>query len=318
LHRPKRTPEPVGGLMSGGNEWDVVVIGGGPAGLAAALWLARYRWRVCVYDASNPRNQPTWAVHGYLGLEDPPPMELRRIGLEQAVRAGAEHREAVVETVAGEKDRFLITLADGTEVGARRILFATGLRDIIPEIPGLTEFYGTTIWHCPDCDGPSVEGLRVGVIGWGRQIAAFCMGMLTWTDHLVILTHGHEPDLPERAREALDRHGIPIRTGVLTRIEGREGCVERVVFADGSSREFDALFFHIAYGPGSSLPAALGCEANEEGILRVDEDFETTVAGVYAAGDIVHGSKLAICAAADGTRAAIGINRSLLPEDRRL
>jgi thioredoxin reductase len=318
-NRPGKHLNPdTGTAMPADGTYDVIVIGGGPAGLAAALWLARYRLRVRVFDAGNPRNEPTWAVHGYLGLEDPPPMELRRIGREQALRAGAEHSEASVRTVEGEKERFRITLEDDEEVMGRRILFATGLRDIIPEIPGLTDFYGSTIWHCPDCDGPTVEDLRVGVIGWGKQIASFCMQMLTWTDHLVILTHGHDPDLPAEAWEALERHRIPVRSEVLARIEGREGRVERVVFADQSTEEFDAIFFHIAYGPGSSLPAALGCEANEEGILKVDDDFETTVPGAYAAGDIVHGSKLAIRAAAEGTRAAVGIYRSLIPDDRRI
>lgn len=304
--------------MAEANDFDVVVIGGGPAGLAAGLWLARYRLSACVVDAGNPRNEPTWAVHGYLGLHDPPPLELRRIGREQALRAGAQHLEATVETIEGEIGAFRSTLADGRVLISRRLLFATGLRDIIPEIPGLRECYGSSIWHCPDCDGPGVEGLRVGVIGWGRQIAAFCMEMLTWTDRLMILTHGHDPQLPEPARAALQRFGIPVRTEVIERIEGRAGHVERVVFASGGTEPFEAMFFHIAYGPGSSLPAGLGCEANEEGILHVDENFETTVPGVYAAGDIVHGSKLAIRAAADGTRAAIGIYRSLLPPERRV
>jgi thioredoxin reductase len=299
-------------------EYDCIVIGGGPAGLAAALWLARYRVRTQVFDAGNPRNEPTWAVHGYLGLEDPAPMQLRRIGREQALRAGARFTEATVQSVSGEADRFVVQLADGSRHPCRRVLFTTGLRDIIPEIEGLQECYGSSIWHCADCDGPSVEGQRVGVIGWGQQIAAFCMQLLTWTPRLTLLTHGHAPDLPERARDALARFDIPVRSEAIRRIAGNSGRVRGVTFASGQTEPFDALFFHIAYGPGSALPALLGCEANEDGILRVDENFETTVAGAYAAGDIVHGSKLAISAAADGTRAAIGIFRSLIPAERRV
>ncbi|MEX2583366.1 MAG: NAD(P)/FAD-dependent oxidoreductase [Gemmatimonadota bacterium] len=298
--------------------YDVVIVGGGPAGLAGALWLARYRLKTLLLDAGNPRNVATEGIHGYLGLEDPAPLELRAIARRQARAAGAEITEGVVERVEGEVDAFLVGTGDAFQIRARRVLFATGLRDIIPEIPGLLDFYGSSIWHCPDCDGPSVAGLRVGVIGWGRQIAAFCMEMLTWTDDLVLLTHGRDPELPVAAREALERFGIPVVSDVIERIEGSDGKVSRIVLRHEDAIEVDAMFFHIAYGPACSIPADLGCQAQEDGVLEVDTDFQTTVPGVYAAGDITHGSKLAIRAAADGTRAAIGIYRSLLPEERRV
>lgn len=300
--------------------YDVIVIGGGPAGLSAALWLARYRHRVVCFDAQDPRNAEAWAVHGYLGMQDVPPFELRRVGREQAIDAGAEFEAAVVERVEGETDDFRVVLADGRAFRGRRVLFCTGLKDIIPEIPGLMDFYGTSIWHCPDCDGPSVPDLKVGVIGWGHTIAAFCMWMLTWTDRMVVLTHGHPRDFSESEREVLDRHGIRVRTEVIDRLEGEEGQVRRAVFHDGSTEDLDAMFFHIASGPGCSIPADLGCKTEEigEGILRVDDDFQTTVPGVYAAGDITPGSRLAIRAAYEGARAAVGIHKSLLPEDRKL
>ena len=304
--------------MTGRDGYDAIVIGGGPAGLAAALWLARYRLRVRLLDSGDPRNAPTNGVHGYLGLQDIPPLELRRIGRAQAADAGAELETVTVESASGEKDDFRVRLADGRESRARRLLFATGLKDIIPEIPGLLECYGSSIWHCPDCDGPEVQGMRVGVIGWGRQIAAFCMEMLTWTDRLTILTHGHGDRLPDRSQAALDRFGIRVLHETIRVIRCETGQVKGVTFADGSGLELDAMFFHIASGPACSIPAELGCEADEEAFLTVDKDGETTVPGVYAAGDVTHGSKLAIRAAAEGTRAAIGIYRSLLPEERRV
>lgn len=300
------------------DSWDVVVIGGGPAGLAGALWLARYRLSTLLVDSANPRNAATWAVHGYLGLESVPPLELRRIGREQAKHAGAEMLAATVETVEGALDAFIVHFSDGRSVRARRLLFATGLRDIIPEIPGLMDFYGTSIWHCPDCDGPSAAGCRVGVVGWGRSIAGFCMEMLTWTDRLVILTHGHEPDFPERSRAAIERFDIPVLTSPVLRIEGTGEQVEKAILEDGTEERFDAMFFHIAYGPGCSLPAELECEADEDGILTVNGNFETSVPGVFAAGDITPGSKLAMRAAADGVRAAVGIYRSLMPPERQI
>jgi thioredoxin reductase len=304
--------------MTYGGMYDVIVIGGGPAGLSGALWLARYRRKVRVFDREDPRNAVTWAVHGYPGLQDISPQDFRKTVRLQAVDAGAEYEPACVVSIEGEKDDFTVNLDDGRVFGARRLLVATGLRDIVPEIPGFDDFYGSSIWHCPDCDGPSVTGRKVGVIGWGRAIASYCMYMLTFTDQLTILTHGQPPELEDNAREALERWNIPVRQEVIERLEGEEGQVRRVVFDGGAAEEFDALFFHIASGPGSSFPADLGCQADDEGILEIDRDYETTVPGVYAAGDIVPGSRLAIRAASEGVRAAVGIHKSLIDDDRRL
>ncbi|HEU0053628.1 MAG TPA: NAD(P)/FAD-dependent oxidoreductase [Longimicrobium sp.] len=301
-----------------GEAYDAIVIGGGPAGLAGALWLARYRQRVRLFDAQDPRNKDSWAVHGYFGIKDPPPMELRRIAREQAVSAGAELEAAVVERVEGEKDDFRVTIADGRLFRARRLLFATGLKDILPEIPGFDDFYGTSIWHCPECDGPSVTGRKVGVIGWGKGIARYCMWMKTWTDELTVLTHSQADRLDDAAAEALERHGIAVRTEAITALRGKDGQIESVVFHDGTEEPFDALFFHIAVGAGSTLPQDLGCAIDAEGVLEVDRNFETTIPGAYAAGDITPGSRLVVRAAYEGTRAAIGIMKSLLPEDRHI
>lgn len=306
--------------MAHGGDYDVVVVGGGPAGLSGALWLARYRRRVRVFDAEDPRNAATWAVHGYPGIADPPPQALRRTMKLQAVDAGAEYEPACVEKIEGEEDRFTVALADGRAFGARRVLIATGLRDIVPEIPGLRTFYGGSIWHCPDCDGPSVPGKRLGVIGWGSGIVKFCMYMLTWTDRMTVLTHGRGAELEEEAREALARWGIPVLTAPIERLEGDEEAqqVRRVVFEGGETLEVDAMFFHIAVGPGSTLPADLGCRADEDGLLQVDSEFATSVPGVYAAGDITPGSRLTVRAAYEGVRAAVALHKSLIPEDRRI
>lgn len=305
--------------MPSRDSYDVIVIGGGPAGLAAALWLARYRRSAVVFDAGDPRNAETWAVHGYPGLDEIPPYELRRIGREQAITAGAEFEAAMVERVEGEEDDFRVTLSDDRTFRSRRVLLCTGLKDIVPEIPGFDQLLGTSIWHCPDCDGPSLPDKRIGVIGWGRSIAAFCTYLLTWTQDVTLLTHGHPPELPERSEEVLDHWEIPVRTEVIDRVEGRDGKLERVVFhGDGGEMELDAIFFHIASGPGSTLAADLGCRADEEGILEIDRNHQTTVPGVYAAGDITPGSRLAIRAAAEGVRAALGIHKSLIVEAKKV
>ncbi len=300
----------------------VIVVGGGPAGLMAGQWLARYQRRVRVVDAGDGRNAVTWGVHGYFGISDPSPAELRRIGQEQARGAGAVFEEGCVERIEGEKDDFTVHLADGRALRSRRILLATGLKDIVPETPGLLDFYGRSIWHCPDCDGPEVVGKRVAVMGWGEGIAKFCMYLLTWTRDIVLLTDSHPADLSTEAMEALEHHNISVRREAVLRLEGEGDQVRRAILHDGPTEEFGALFFHIASGPGSSLAAELGCKLDEEGalegILDIDKNFQTSVPGVYAAGDIVPGSRLVIRAASEGARAALGIHKSLIGDDRRI
>ncbi|HEX8359825.1 MAG TPA: NAD(P)/FAD-dependent oxidoreductase [Longimicrobium sp.] len=299
-----------------------IVVGGGPAGLMAGQWLARYQRRVRVVDAGDGRNAVTWGVHGYFGISDPSPAELRRIGQEQARGAGAVFEEGCVERIEGEKDDFTVTLADGRTLRTRRILLATGLKDIVPETPGLRDFYGQSIWHCPDCDGPEVVGKRVAVMGWGEGIAKFCMYILTWTRDIVLLTDSHAADMSTEALEALAHHGISIRREAVLRLEGEGDQVRRAILHEGPPEEIEAMFFHIASGPGSTLAADLGCKLDEdgalEGILDVDKNFQTSVPGVYAAGDIVPGSRLVIRAASEGARAALGIHKSLFGDDRRI
>jgi thioredoxin reductase len=303
-------------------QYDAIVVGGGPAGMSAALWLGRYRRKVLVFDSDDPRNAETWAVHGYFGLPDPSPEQLRRRGRQQARAAGARVVRGTVRAIEGEQDAFRVTLTSGKSYGARRVLLATGLRDIKPEVPGFDDFYGSSIWHCPDCDGPAATGRRIGVIGWGTGIAKYCLYMLTWTDQVVLFTHSQSAGMSSEAFEALEHHGISIRREAIVRLEGKEGLVERVVLSEGPDEPVEAMFFHIASGAGSNLAAELGCalvpDHAVEGILEVDTAFQTSVPGIYAAGDITPGTRLAIRAASEGVRAAMGIHQSLIPDDRRL
>ena len=302
--------------MSG--RWDAVVVGGGPAGLAAAFWLARYRRRTLVLDDDQPRNQAAWAVHGFPGLDDPRPQELRRRLTEQATTAGAriERRRAV--RIDGEKDGFRVEDGAGGVAEARRVVLAYGRTDRVPEIPGLRDLYGTSVYHCPDCDGPSVVNCRVGVLGHDRPAARLALYLLTWAKRTFLLTNGREPDLEPAALDVLERHDVDIRTERVVRLEGHDGALRRVRLDDGTLA-LESLFFHWGSEPSAQLASATGCECEPTGDIRVDaSSLETTVPGIYAAGDIVGRPYLASSAAADGIRAALALHRSLLPPEFEL
>ena len=299
-------------------EFDAVVVGGGIAGLSAAFWLARYRRRVRVYDAGGGRNRMSVAIHGYPGVEDPTPQEMRRRIRTQAAGAGAELRQGRVADVKGSRDAFRVIVESGDIVRARRIVLAYGLSDIIPDIPGIAEAYGVTVHHCPDCDGPSAHEEPVGVIGWSRAAAELALFLLTWASRVVLLRHGHDDRLAREDRETLLRRGVATHDARITRIDQVDGRVRAVYLADGECLALRRLFVHIGSPPASDLARRLGCETGPDGRIVVDEGQETTVPGVYAAGDIAGHPHLAIAAAAEGVRAALSLHRSLLPADLEL
>lgn len=297
--------------------WDVVVVGGGPAGLSAALWLARYRRRVLVFDAGRPRNRATWAVHGFPGLPDLPPDELRARLREQAMAVGAEFSAGTVRAVDGSQDAFTIGTHEGATHRARRVLLAFGLRDVLPDVPGLEEAFGQSAFHCPDCDGPSVVGAPVAVYGRDQEAAALALYLLTWASRVELLSDGAPSELGPDHLERLRQNDVPVRSEKVRRIVAPGGRLERIELEAAPDVAAEALFFHLGARPACDIAEALGCE-RDGGQPVVDHAQETSVRGVFAAGDLVGPPYLAVSAAASGVRAALAIHRSLVPPSRRI
>jgi thioredoxin reductase len=298
--------------------YDVVIAGGGPAGLSAALWLGRYQRRVRVFDAGDPRNEPAWAVHGYPGIQDPSPIELCRRFLQQARGEAVLHTPGELVQIHGQKNEFVLRSADGEAVQARRVLLAYGLRDYIPDIDGLRALYGTTVFHCADCDGPSVAGLRIGVLGWNRYGANLALYLRHWSEHITLLTGGLDTEFTDAAAQALHEHGIALRHEPIARVQGNGGNLTQVEFTTAPPLRLDALFFHLGSEPRCNLAEQLGCKLDDDGYIVVDRGQETSVSGIYAAGDITGPPHLASIAAAEGVRAALAMHRSLLPASRQV
>ena len=300
--------------------YDVAIIGGGPAGLSAADWLARFRHRVILVDSGDPRNWETRGVNGFLGSPGVRPAELRGRGREEARAQGVELVDALCErVVCQDEEHFQLLLGDGRAVDARRVLLAIGLKDVWPDVPGLERIYGANAHVCPDCDGWQCAGRKVVVMGKGRKAAGVALDLTTWTDQIIICTNGApaDLDLPEYM-EKLDALNIPVLESPITCLRHEGERLQSVEFQDGLQLDVDKIFFAIGQYPADDLGAQLGCERDSGGHIIVDDHYHTSVRNCYAAGDIVPGPQLAIAAASDGAIAALAIHKSLVPDGRKL
>jgi thioredoxin reductase len=301
--------------------YDCIVIGAGPAGLSASLFLARYLRRTLTFHHNSPRNEYAHGIHGFLGHHGIRPEELLARGRDEVTTHGGLIIEACVNTVekiSSERFRVVAGAAQRT-FEAKRLLLATGLRDLTPDCPGFREFYGSSVHHCPDCDGYEVKDKRVAVLARGDNSAAFTANLLTWTRHITLLTD--ESEISSQDREKLAKLDVAVRTESVVALEGdtSKRQLERVLFAEGEPLECDALFFNLGTELATNFHETLGCRLDPEcGLLWVDYTQQTSVEGVYAAGDITPRSQLAIVAAAEGAMAAIQIHRSLIPKERQI
>jgi thioredoxin reductase len=219
-----------------------------------------------------------------------------------------------VSDVTRDADGFIVVLADGREERARRLLLATGVIDDLPNVPGLRELWGSGVFHCPYCHGWEVRDQPLAV--YGRDAGAFHLALLLpqWSKDVILLTDGPDPFSTEQRRQ-LARRGVETRTEPLLRLEGRDGQLEKIVFATGESIARQGLFVRPPQRQRSELPARLGCVL-QDGFVQVDDAGRTTVPGVYAAGDMTGPYQQVVAAAAAGARAAAAINgQDLLREE---
>lgn len=297
--------------------YDVVIVGGGPAGLSAALILGRARRSVLVCDTGHPRNARSRAMHGFLTRDGIAPADFLRTARGQlATYPSIELRRIEAVNAVCRSGGFDVTLANGETVQSRKLLIATGVTDNVPDVPGFNELYGATVFHCPYCDGWEVRDQPIAIYGRGKRGIGLSLELLGWSRDLVLCTDGpSELDDDERGR--LAANGIGLREERIARLDGRDGQLERIVFADGRALPRRALFFSTGQRQQSPLALALGCEINEKGTVRTGKYESTHLAGLFVAGDASRDVQWVIVAASEGAEAAFAINRDLLEQDAR-
>lgn len=326
--------------------YDVAIIGGGPAGLTAALWLGRYLHSVVVIDSGDPRNWETRGINGFPGLPGIRPADLRGMARDECRAYDIQLIDGYVSHARRQGDDcFLIeydpiaaTKAEEDRPGpgaprrpednaprertervlARRLLLAFGLRDEWPKVPGLRQVYGTSAHVCPDCDGYETIGKHVVVIASGRRAAGMALNLTTWTRDITICTNGAPPDLEPDASARLAALGIPVITDPIACVHPLGASIHSLELEDGRRVFCDHIFFSLSQRPADDLGAQLHCARDERGHIVVDDVQHTSVHDVFAAGDITPGPQIAVRAAASGAVAALAMHKSLVPEERTL
>jgi thioredoxin reductase len=297
--------------------YDVAIIGGGAAGLSAALVLSRARRKVLVIDAGAPRNAPAAHLHGYLSRDGLPPSELLAVGRDEVTGYGGQIvTGTVADLVPDGHSGFWVLLDSGRRISTRRLLVTTGLRDELPDLPGLWDRWGRDVLHCPYCHGHEVRDQPLGVIGGTPAAVRYAQIVRQWTHDLVYFT---PPDtLTPAERSQLLARAIGVVEGTITRLViDDEDHLRGVHMADGCVVPRDALFVPPRLVPNSDLLTGLGVDADAEGWATVDSTGRTSVPGVWAAGNIVDPRAQVITAAGAGSAAAIALNADLVEDDVR-
>jgi thioredoxin reductase len=297
----------------GDERYDVAVVGGGAAGLSAALVLGRARRRVAVVDAGTPRNAPATHMHGFLSRDGMPPGDLLAAGRAEARRYGVELvDDRVVELTGG----FTLRLAGGRSLRARRLLLATGAVDELPDIPGARERWGRDFLHCPYCHGWEVRDQPLGVLGSGPASVEHAHLLREWSDDIVFFAHTYPVGDAERA--VLAARGVEVVDGPVARFSVVRDRLQAVELEDGRVVPRAAVFVRPALRPRDErLLGSLGCELDEGGFVRVDPTGRTSVPGIWAAGNVCNPRAQVITAAGEGSAAAITLNADLVEQDVR-
>jgi thioredoxin reductase len=300
--------------MAGSNRYDVIIVGGNYAGLSAAMSLGRSLRKVLIIDSGLPCNRQTPHSHNFITHDGETPKAIADKAREQVLKYETVHMQPGLAVSATKNENgFELTTADGAVFFARKILFTTGVKDLMPAIPGFAECWGITVIHCPYCHGYEVKQEKTGIMSNGDTGFEFSKLVANLTKDLTLFTNG-KSTLSLEQQEQLKVHNIAVVETEIARFEHSNGQLKQVLLKDGSSIPLKAMYAKIPFVQHCDIPVQLGCALTEQGYLSVDMLGRTSVPGVYAAGDNTAMMRAVSLAVAGGGMAGAGINKELVDE----
>ncbi|HVM27962.1 MAG TPA: NAD(P)/FAD-dependent oxidoreductase [Mycobacteriales bacterium] len=292
-------------------EVDVVVVGGGPAGLAAASWIARYRRSVVVVDSGDYRSRMVERSHGYLGRDPQTPLDLISRGREEVLAyPTAQIRQGRVTGLARRDGGLFDVTLEHSSLVAHRVVLATGVRDAVPDVEGFDEHYGASVFHCPACDGYEARDRDVVALGWDPQLVGFSATLKNWATSVTVVTNGRRFQGDDACRVQMADNEVDLVEEDALAFEGTRGDLKGVRLQSGRVLPASLVFFSVAHHPRVDLAAALGCDLDDQGYIAVDGEGAASVPGVFAAGDCVPGLQLVQVAAGQGVIAGVACAQS--------
>lgn len=294
--------------------FDVAIVGGGPAGLSAALILGRSVRKVIVFERGPTRNSASKLAHGVFSRDGVPTAELLDIGHQQLSPYNITVEENEIVDIDKKNDGFELISPTGSRATSRKVILCTGVVDILPEIPGIRKFWGKSVVHCPYCHGWELRNEPIAALVNSRTIVNFASLLKGWSDDLILLSNG-PIKINKETRRKIDANEIPVIQQKIARLAGKEDRLTKIIFKSGKELKRKGLFIHPHQRLRSKLIDRLDLELNSEGRINTNRFGETNIAGIYAAGDVGPNMQQVTIAASTGAEVGIAINHKLVEED---
>lgn len=295
-------------------QYDTIIVGGSYAGLATAMALGRALRKVLVIDSGNPCNQQTPHSHNFLTNDGKTPKEIAGIARQQVQQyKTVDFLSAFVTSGRKTESGFVVETESNETFAAKKLVFATGIKDSMPDIPGFAECWGISVLHCPYCHGYEVRQQKTVILANGNDAVELATLISNWTDDLTVYTNG-KSTLSEQQEQKLQQHNIHINENEIEKLEHRNGYVERILLKDGFNATVKAIYARLPFVQHSSVPQMLGCELTPEGYIKTDPAQRTTVPGIFACGDNTTRMRTVANAVAMGTTTGMMLNKELIDE----